>query len=110
MFGNTTLVSIVYGLRSIEIVCMQEHYCALKMTISLQENCILLSYYAKSSGNFLPTFRKKYRPPIFVGTLNVQVLSTSRRKPEIAQSFLKLDTIFIPPFHIPEIILFSSQQ
>ena len=69
MFGNTTLVSIVYGLRSIEIVCMQEHYCALKMTISLQENCILLSYYAKSSGNSLPKFREKISAPHLRGYL-----------------------------------------
>ena len=65
MFGNTTLVSIVYCLRSTEIVCMQEHYCALKVTSSIQENCILLSYYATSSGNSLPTFREKLFATIF---------------------------------------------
>jgi hypothetical protein len=38
---------------------MQEYYSAVKVTISVQENCIFLSYYATSSVNSLPTFRKK---------------------------------------------------
>lgn len=90
MFGNTTLVSAVYCLRNTEIVCMQHHYCVLKVTISVQENCILLSYYATSSGNSFPKFRKKNIGPTFRGPLKVQVLSTSRLKPEIVQDFFKI--------------------
>jgi len=69
MFGNTTLVSTLYCLRSTEIVCMQEHYCAVKVTISVQENCIFLSYYATSSGNSLPTFLEKIIGPHLQGSL-----------------------------------------
>jgi hypothetical protein len=35
------------------------------------ENCVLLGYYAASSGNFLPTFRDKLLVPSSVSTLRM---------------------------------------
>jgi hypothetical protein len=87
MFRNTTLVSIVYCLRSTETVCMQAHYCAVKVTISVQENCISLVITQRAMVIPYRRLGKKNIGPIFRGPLKVQVSSTLWRKPEIARVF-----------------------
>jgi hypothetical protein len=54
MFGNTTLVSIVYCLRSTrrgKIICMLEHYCTFLVTSSLQIRHSIHSTFS-CSGNY----------------------------------------------------------